>query len=104
MRTARVLLPQSSVLSALMILARAEAFSFGATESSRSRNTRSALLAAALTIIFSLLPGVDSSERRKRIAFILLRKYQWRGYRRVSPVPLRNNPGSAGPRWCVLLI
>jgi len=66
MRTARVFRPQSSVLRPSMIGLRAASFSDGATASSRSRKTRSASLAAAFAIIFSLVPGVESSERRRR--------------------------------------
>src|ERR1700692_3504454 len=47
---ARVFLPQSRVFSAWMTFARDATFSLGATESSRSRNTRSALLPAAFSI------------------------------------------------------
>src|SRR6266851_1674643 len=64
---ARVFLPQSSVLSALMTFALDATFSLGETESSRSRKTRSALLAAAFSIIRSLLAGVDSSDRLNRM-------------------------------------
>src|SRR6266487_4346124 len=46
-------------------------FSLGETESSRSRNTRSALLATAFSIIRSLLAGVDNSDRLRRIYFPL---------------------------------
>src|SRR6516225_3886250 len=53
--------------SASMTLLRASTFWLGATASSRSRNTTSALVPRAFSIIFSLLPGVDSSHRRKRI-------------------------------------
>src|SRR5437588_12175055 len=65
------------------MLARALSFSFGATASSRSRNTRSASLAAALAIIFSLVPGVDSSERRRR--FVRFMKTSFAPSTRVSP-------------------
>src|SRR5436190_17726255 len=71
MRNARVFLPQSSVLSAETTFALAATFSVGETESSRSRNTRSALLAAAFSIIRSLLAGVDNSDRLRRIVIFL---------------------------------
>src|SRR2546421_11602060 len=67
MRNARVFLPQSSVLSAETTFALAPTFSLGETESSRSRNTRSALLATAFSIMRSLLAGVDNSDRLKRM-------------------------------------
>ena len=65
-RTARVLRAQSRVLSASIVISRADSFWAGATASSRSRKTRSASLPAAFWIIFSLEPGVASSERRRR--------------------------------------
>src|SRR2546430_5115463 len=67
MRKARVFLPQLSVRRASITLPRASTFWLGATASSRSRNTTSAGVPRAFSIIFSLLPGVDSSHRRKRI-------------------------------------
>src|SRR5690348_13804813 len=67
MRTALVFFPKSSVCKACMTFARAATFSDGATESSRSRNTRSAALWAAFAIMRSLLAGVDNSDRLKRI-------------------------------------
>src|SRR5260370_7177291 len=79
MRNARVFLPQSSVLSAETTFALAPTFSLGETESSRSRNTRSALLATAFSIMRSLLAGVDNSDRLKRMA---------RSFRHCSFVPL----------------
>src|SRR5579863_5577451 len=57
-----------------MTFARDATFSLGATESSRSRNTRSAGLAAAFSIMRSLVAGVDSSHRLKRIIFPLSRR------------------------------
>src|SRR5260370_15443238 len=71
MRMARVFFPQFSVVSPFMTLALAPTFSAGATESSRSRNTRSALLAAAFSIMRSLLAGVDNSDLLKRISSYL---------------------------------
>src|SRR5260370_4571530 len=47
-------------------------FSLGATESSRSRKTKSARLPAAFSIMRSLLAGVDSSHRLRRMLFSLL--------------------------------
>jgi hypothetical protein len=47
-------------------LTRAPTFAEGATASSRSRNTWSAALAAALALIFSLEAGVASSTRLRR--------------------------------------
>src|SRR2546422_1208389 len=67
MRNARVFFPQSRLLSAVMTFALASTFSVGETESSMSRNTRSALLAAAFSIMRSLLAGVDNLERLRRI-------------------------------------
>src|SRR5688572_22547043 len=66
MRTARVFDPQSRSFKPDTMLGRAFSFSAGATASSRSRNTKSALLAAAFAIIFVLVAGVDNSERRSR--------------------------------------
>ena len=66
-----VLAPQSRLVSASTTSAAGRGPSrSGATESSRSRNTRSASLAAALAIIFSLVPGVLSSERRRRMVTV----------------------------------
>src|SRR5688572_30324606 len=67
MRTARVFTPQSRPLRPSMMFRRAPTFSEATTESSRSRKTRSASLAAALAIIFGLTPGVESSLRRRRL-------------------------------------
>src|SRR5712692_1743907 len=83
MRTARVFLPQSSVFSAWITLALAATFSLGATESSRSRKTRSARLPAAFSIMRSLLAGVESSHRLRRMLFSLL-------IFRVIPAQLRH--------------
>src|SRR5882762_9022859 len=66
MRTQRVLRPQSRFLSAQLILLRASTFADGATASSRSQKTWSAADAAAFWSIFSLLPGTDSCDRRRR--------------------------------------
>src|SRR5438132_1359249 len=66
MRTTRVLAPQSWVVSASTIFARAPGFSSGAQASSRSRNTSSAALAAAFSIILGLLPGQARTDRRRR--------------------------------------
>ena len=49
------------------MVARAASLAAGATASSRSRKTKSASDWAALAIIFSLVPGVDNSERRSRL-------------------------------------
>ncbi len=70
-RTARVFDPQSSWFRASTIAPRAATLALGATASSRSRNTRSASLAAAFAIILSLEPGVESSERRRRIGRVM---------------------------------
>src|SRR3954471_13094697 len=66
MRTLTVFLPQSISLSAATTLRRARGLSSGATESSRSRNTTSALERLALSIIFGLDAGTASSERCRR--------------------------------------
>src|SRR3984885_15828699 len=66
MRTTRVLLWQSCGRKASTTLARAAGFSSGAHASSRSRNTSSAALAAAFSIIRGLLPGTARTERRSR--------------------------------------
>src|SRR5258707_7191040 len=66
-RTQRVLRPQSRVLRAAQMLARAVTLTEAATESSRSRNTWSAAEVAAFCSIFSLLPGTESCERRARL-------------------------------------
>ena len=66
-RTARSFLPQSSSLRPRTTWSRAAIFCAGATASSRSRNTRSAALCAAFSIILGFEPGVDSSERRRRM-------------------------------------
>src|SRR5665213_2567536 len=67
MRTQRVFLPQSSPFRASTMVLRAPALAEGATASSRSRKTWSASLDAALAIIFSLTPGTESCERRRRL-------------------------------------
>src|SRR6185436_12004877 len=84
-------LPKSSSRSAFTARWRAFSFSFGATESSRSRNTRSASDAAALAIIFSLEAGVDSSERRRRVVTIDL---LGSGRDRRQAPPLRDGASS----------
>src|SRR3546814_1461099 len=66
MRTDRVLLPQSTSFSALMMFLRACALSSGATASSRSRDTTSAADSAAFLKSFGLLPGTASSLRFRR--------------------------------------
>src|SRR6202049_3859109 len=66
MRTTRVLPCQSWVRSASTILLRAAGFSSGAHASSRSRNTSSAAVVAAFSIIRGLLPGTARTERRRR--------------------------------------
>jgi len=63
-RTQRTDRPQSNVFSAVTIWARAGIFAAGATASSRSRNTWSTAIPAALAIIFSLEPGTASWHRR----------------------------------------
>jgi hypothetical protein len=50
-----------------MILVRAASFSSGATPSSKSSIISSAGSSPALLIIFSLLPGTESTDRLKRI-------------------------------------
>src|SRR5262245_33474377 len=72
MRTQRTFLPQSSSRSAFTILGRVSTLALGATESSLSRNTRSAAVATALAITASLLPGTASSTRRRRIGRVSL--------------------------------
>src|SRR6266516_6253180 len=88
MRMARVFLPQSRVFNALISLALDATFSLGETESSRSRNTRSGLLAAAFSIMRSLLAGVDNSERLRRIL--------------ASQAHLRGRPQGIAPTMDVL--
>ena len=66
MRTQSTFSPQSWFLMASTTLARADSFSSGATESSRSRNTMSAGSPGPLPSIFSLEPGMDRQERRGR--------------------------------------
>src|SRR5207245_10019232 len=65
-RTHRTFSPQSWFLTASTTFARADSFSRGATESSRSMNTMSAARPGALASIFSLDPGTDRQERRGR--------------------------------------
>ena len=72
-RTQRVFLPQSRPFSASTMVLRAPALAEGATASSRSRNTWSASEAAALAIIFSLTPGTESWERRRRMGRLVMR-------------------------------
>src|SRR5438445_6495018 len=67
MRTHSTLSPQSWCLTASTALARADSFSSGATESSRSRKTMSAGRPGALPSIFSLEAGTDRQERRGRL-------------------------------------
>src|SRR5579864_7374265 len=66
MRTTSVLPCQSWLRSASTTFARAAGFSRGAQASSRSRNTSSAALSAAFSIIRGLLPGTARTERRSR--------------------------------------
>ena len=65
-RTHKTRSPQSRVRIALTTLARAATFSFGATESSRSRKLMSAVDVGALARKRSDEPGVDRHERRGR--------------------------------------
>src|SRR6202140_2043682 len=65
-RTTRVLPCQSCVCNASTTLARAAGFSSGAQASSRSRNTSSAALLAAFSIMRGLLPGTARTDRRRR--------------------------------------
>ena len=69
-RTARIFLPQSRLRSASTAFLRAASFCAGATASSRSRNTMSAAVAIAFSIIFGLEAGVESSERLSRSVMI----------------------------------
>src|SRR5438034_5156866 len=97
MRNARVFLPQSSVLSAETTFALAPTFSSGETESSRSRNTRSALLAAAFSIMRSLLAGVDNSDRLKRMVCSFHRRV--RASLQGIPVPRQDAARVAPTRY-----
>src|SRR5205807_4640567 len=65
-RTQSTRSPQSWFLMASTDLARADSFSRGATESSRSMNTMSAAMPGALLSIFSLEPGTERQDRRGR--------------------------------------
>src|SRR5271167_3134567 len=69
-RTARTFLPQSRLRSASTAFLRAASFCAGATASSRSRNTMSAAVAIAFSIIFGFEAGVESSERLSRSVMI----------------------------------
>src|ERR1700736_3084772 len=66
MRTTRVLPRQSCVCKASRTLARAAGFSRGGRASSRPRNTSSAALLAAFSIMRGLLPGTARTDRRRR--------------------------------------
>src|ERR1035437_2229832 len=65
--THRTFSPQSLFLIALMTLARAESFSLGATESSRSKKTMSATALGAFARKRSDEPGVERHDRRGRL-------------------------------------
>src|ERR1700677_315197 len=71
-RTQRVFLPQSRPFRASTMVLRAPGLADGATASSRSRKTWSASEAAALAIIFSLTPGTESCERRRRMGRVVM--------------------------------
>src|SRR5208282_1369862 len=66
MRSVMVFLPQSMSLRPWMMFLRACSLSSGATASSRSRNTTSALEAAAFSNMPGAEPGTASSERCRR--------------------------------------
>src|SRR5688500_4659335 len=66
MRTQSTFSPQSWFLTASTALARADSFSSGATESSRSKKTMSAGRPGALPSIFSLEAGTERQDRRGR--------------------------------------
>ena len=69
-RTARTFLPQSRLRNASTAFLRDASFCAGATASSRSRNTMSAVVAIAFSIIFGLEAGVESSDRLNRSVMI----------------------------------